>query len=182
MNSDFNFLDELKTFEGYTSNEYKLPTIKFIEHRPSYFTGFENKEYELDDISQVLDLEFVKNFSKSGNFYGYFITYHDTNDLNKPLKLMALYNWSDEYNGCQTWVVLGYLYNVNMALSGLKYWGDFQAKHKPNCWIRKYRSCEDLFGHDRPFNQKMKIAKELGWWKEDFMGIAVECDCGFDKK
>ena len=44
---------------------------QFIEHRPGYFTGWENATYEVKDFKEVLDIPFVKNFSERTGFYKY---------------------------------------------------------------------------------------------------------------
>jgi hypothetical protein len=153
---------------------------KFIEHRPNYVTGFENKEYFVKTFQEVLEIPFVKRFSENEKFYSYAVDV-DT----KPgyrLTLMAMYDWNDEYNGCNEWWVVGYLPGFIMYETELKQWTNIKSGHKPNCWTRKYKSCEDMLGNGRDDIIKMKMLKELGWGKDDIYGIANHCDCGFDLK
>jgi len=149
---------------------------QFREHRPGYFTGFENQSYDVKDFNEVLQIPFVKNFSEDKGFYSYAVSV-----ITEPeyrLTLMALYNWDDEYNGCKTWLVVGYLPGFIMYETKLKKYQDLICGHKPNCWTRKYRGNEEMLGIDRPMESTMKILKELGWEKDDCFGIVNYCDCG----
>lgn len=152
---------------------------EFIEYRPSYFSGFENITYKVTNFNEVLEIPFVKKFSEGKKFYSYALNI----DL-KPeykLTLMALYDWDDEYNGCKSHWVVGYLPNFIMYQTGLKSYTDLIAGHKPICWTRKYDGNRDMLGMDRPDESKLKILKELGWHRDDFYGYANHCDCGFKK-
>lgn len=154
-----------------------MKSKEFREHRPAYFSGFENHVYSVDTFSEVLEIPFVKTFSESKGFYSYAVSV-DT----KPeyrLTLMALYNWDDEYNGCTSWWVCGYLTGFSKSDTSLKNYEDLRSNHKPNCWQNKYYGCKHLLGYDRPKESQMKILKELGWHKDDTTGIAVYCDCGY---
>lgn len=142
------------------------------------YKGGAPETYEGLSIEEILELETVKWHSKRSNFYGFFTTGHSERDT--PLKLMALYDWSDEFNGCMRWNVVGYLYGYIQAFTGLKIYNSFKASHKPTCWIRKYNSCSDLMNTYHFPEKAMKIAKELGWERDDFMGIANTCTCGFE--
>jgi len=152
----------------------------FIEHRPRYVSGFENKEYVVKDLNEVLEIEHVKRFSKDKDFYGYFVSVDIEPDY--KVTLMSLSDWDDEYNGCKEWWVIGFLPGFIMYETKLKKYEDFISSHKPNCWQRKYNGNKDLFGIDRPKELQLKIAKELGWKDNDLFGIAAKCDCGYDKK
>ena len=44
---------------------------KFIEYRPRYVSGFENKTYKVNTFDEVLEIPFVKNFSEQNGFYSY---------------------------------------------------------------------------------------------------------------
>lgn len=152
---------------------------QFTEHRPGYFSGFENQTYNVNDFAEVLEIPFVKNFSNDPNFYSYAVSV-DT----KPeyrLTLMALYDWDEEYNGCKKWYVVGYLPNFVMYETNLKQYKYLVADHKPNCWLKKYNANENLLHTERPKETRLKVLKELGWQKEDTFGVAVHCDCGFKK-
>ena len=94
---------------------------------------------------------------------------------------MALFNWNDEYNGCTSHWVVGFLPDFIMYETKLSNYLGLIAGHKPLCWTRKYYGSIDLLGSDRPIKSTMKILKELGWTRDDRFGIANHCDCGFDK-
>jgi hypothetical protein len=152
---------------------------EFREHRPGYFTGFENQTYDVKDFNEVLEIPFVKKFSEGKGFYSYAVSV-DT-EPEYRLTLMALYNWDDEYNGCKTWLVVGYLPGFIMYETKLKKYEDLIHGHKPNCWTRKYIGNKDMLGWDRPEESKMKILKELGWERPDLLGYANYCNCGLKK-
>ena len=158
---------------------------KFIERRPNYFSGFEDSEYEVDNFNQVLEIPFVKKFSENPKFHSYAVSVNINDDLPRDdenyykMDLMAMYDWDDEYNGCKQWWVIGHLPGFIMYETKLKGWEDIKASHKPNCWSRKYSGCKDLLGVDRDKETKMKVLKELGWERDDMVGIAGHCDCGW---
>jgi hypothetical protein len=152
---------------------------EFIEYRPSYFSGFENITYKVTNFNEVLEIPFVKKFSEGNKFYSYALSIHLKPEY--KLTLMALYDWDDEYNGCKQHWVIGYLPNFIMYQTGLKDYTDLIAGHKPNCWTRKYNSIKDMLGRDRPDESKMKILKEVGWYRDDLIGFIGYCDCGFKK-
>jgi len=152
---------------------------KFREHRPGYFSGFENQTYDVKDFNEVLEIPFVKKFSEDKGFYSYAVSVNTEPEY--KLTLMALYNWDDEYNGCKTWWVVGYLPGFIMYETKLKEYEDLICGHKPNCWTRKYIGNKDMLGMNRPEESKMKILKELGWERDDPFGIANYCNCGLKK-
>ena len=155
---------------------------KFIEYRPGYVTGFENKEYQVSAIAEVFEIPFVKHFSEKSKFYSYAASVYTGKSIEDyKVTLMALYDWNEEYNGCSSWWVVGYLPGFILYETKLKNYEDLICNHKPNCWNIKYQGNKHLFGNDRPEESRMKIAKELGWYRDDFFGIAAYCDCGFEK-
>ena len=64
---------------------------KFIERRPAFFSGFENLEYEVNNLDDVLELEWCKNFKKND-----FHCFAKSDD-----KLMALYNFNSDSGKCK---------------------------------------------------------------------------------
>lgn len=152
---------------------------QFIEHRPGYFTGWENATYEVKDFKEVLDIPFVKNFSERTGFYKYAVDVEIKPEYR--MSLLALYNWDEEYNGCTSWWCVGHLPGFIMYETDLKKYHNQTASHKPNCWARKYKSCADLLDYDRTEATKIKVLKELGWPTEDMFGVAQYCDCGLKK-
>lgn len=165
---------ESKGLSSLYDSSTKAVEKRFREHRPSYFSGFEDKCHTFNEFDEILALPFVENFAKRSGFYSYALSRGD-----EDLALMALYDWDDEYNGCKKWFVVGFLEGFTPKL---KFYQDLIAGHKPNCWIRKYQGNKDLLGYDRPDETVMKILKELGWHRDDMLGVACHCDCGYDKK
>jgi hypothetical protein len=159
--------------------------MKIRQHRPSYFTGFENSEMEFNTRQELLEIPWVKRFSEPSDFYGYFVSMSKSETTTATL--MALYDWNDEYFGCTRWYVIGFLTETdvlpNTTHLGLKEYTDYIYRHKPNCWSRKYDSLKDDFftyDHSRISEKKqLEIAKSLGWKRDDFFGIANTCDCGY---
>jgi len=41
------------------------------QHRPAFVTGFENEVVKFNTAEELLEIEFVKNFSRNDNFYRY---------------------------------------------------------------------------------------------------------------
>lgn len=157
---------------------------QFKEHRPGYFSGFENQTYNVNDFAEVLEIPFVKGFSQHANFYSYAVSVDTNPELPAyyKLTLMALYDWDEEYNGCKTCWVVGYLPGFIKYETELKAFENLIADHKPTCWLKKYQANENLLDSERPEKTRLKVLKELGWQREDTFGIAVHCDCGYKKK
>lgn len=82
---------------------------KIKQYRPGYFYGFENQEIIFNTEKELLEIDFVKNFSNEPNFFHFAIS-----TINKKRKddktekhyLIAVYE-----NG-STWWVVGTLDNV----------------------------------------------------------------------
>jgi|DEB0MinimDraft_10_1074344.scaffolds.fasta_scaffold00875_6 hypothetical protein len=77
--------------------------IKFRRHYPSFFTGGYEGEIEVASLEELLEVEWIKNFSKytgKSKFYRYSIS---------GKSLMA------EYNKGETWWVIGYT-NTELSL------------------------------------------------------------------
>lgn len=181
MKSQILNADDLADFDVYDGQNPKkvnqLANRKFVFRQD----GFDPETHEGLSVEQILELESTKWFSNRDGFYGFFTTGHDMEKRDAPLKLMALYDWNEEFNGCSRWWVVGYLHGYIQVLTGLKIYNSFRADHRPTCWIRKYNSCSDLMDTYHFPEKAMKIAKELGWQRDDFTGIANTCTCGFDK-
>lgn len=41
------------------------------QHRPAFVTGFENEVVKFNTTEELLEIEFVKNFSRNDKFYRY---------------------------------------------------------------------------------------------------------------
>ena len=154
--------------------------IEIRQHIPSYVSGVESKISLVENFNDIFDLDWVKLFSESPNFYGYFISTHNLSDRNSPLSLIALTTWNEEFHGCEQWYVIGYVSNITMFETGLRNWKHYIVRHKPDCWIRKYNSCKDIFDSD-DITYSLSVAKDLGWNRNDFLGIAITCSCGLEK-
>ena len=72
---------------------------KFRERRPSFCSGFENMEYDVNSLDDVLELEWCKNFKTDG-FYS-FARCDDS--------LMTVNNFNSETGKCKNWWVIGSL-------------------------------------------------------------------------
>lgn len=93
-------------------NQTREGDMKFREYRPGYISGFDNKEYSVNSLKDIFEIEFVKNFSKSPNFHCFAVSVGTTyNDRKSPDKLMALYDFNKELGKCSEWWVIGYLEN-----------------------------------------------------------------------
>lgn len=84
--------------------------MKFREYRPSYVDGFDNKEYNVSSLSDVLKIKFVKNFSEDPNFHCYAVSYGGEYFGKKsPDHLMGLFKHDKDSGKCSEWWVIGYL-------------------------------------------------------------------------
>ena len=70
----------------------------FTEYRPAFVDGYDNKEYKVNNISEVLNLEFVKRFSKYPDFHCF--THSDDH-------LMAMYKFQKDSCRCSDWWIVG---------------------------------------------------------------------------
>ena len=64
------------------------------QYRPAFFTGYENETVEFTSTEELLEIGFVKNFSRNDNFYRYSLSDN---------ALMA------EYEDGRKWWVVGYI-------------------------------------------------------------------------
>jgi hypothetical protein len=79
-----------------------MPTIK--QHRPNFFSGFENKIKSFETLEELLAIDFVQNFANQDNFHQFSV--EEIGNM-----LMA------EYDGGATWYVVGYFSN-DVSVSG----------------------------------------------------------------
>ena len=71
------------------------------QHRPAFVTGFENEVVKFNTTEELLEIEFVKNFSRNDNFCRY--------SLSTSLGRGAL---MAEYEDGYEWWVIGHLDNT----------------------------------------------------------------------
>jgi len=69
------------------------------QHRPAYFTGFDNETVQFETADQLLAIGFVCNFRTVENFHRFSVALSEFNGA----LLMA------EYNDGKKWWVVGYL-------------------------------------------------------------------------
>lgn len=97
---------------------------KIKQHRTNHFTfaDFEDVIVEFETVDELLNIDFVKNFSMIDGFYRYSIhqNFSFTVDEFNSFKLMAEY--ADGYE----WFVIGHLIDLDFALN-LPIW---KAKYK----------------------------------------------------
>ncbi len=72
----------------------------FTEYRPAFVDGYENKEYIVNNILDVYDLEFVKRFSKYPDFHCF---------AHSGDRLMAMNKFQKETCRCSDWWIVGRL-------------------------------------------------------------------------
>ena len=70
--------------------------MKIQQHRPAYFEGFENEVAEFNNMEELAAIPWVKGFSESANFHGFF----GNSDINSTT-LIALYDYDEKYGGCK---------------------------------------------------------------------------------
>jgi hypothetical protein len=85
-------------------------TIK--QYRPAYFSGYENELSSFNSLKELLNIKWVKQFSKSKNFYRYSIDLADSYSSSRHT-LMAEYK-----NGTEWWVI-GFI-DKNTEIKGIE--------------------------------------------------------------
>lgn len=182
--TDLEELNEEWTNERPDSNfQSSVPVKKFIQHIPSMVSGVEPRIDTITCITDVLNLDYVNEFTKSETFYGFAVSVDVEVGKYYNMKLIAMSNYDENYYGCKHWWVVGRFENVIMYETGLPEWTDLKAGHKANCMIRKLNSCDDVFGTFRSDNLKLKVINDLGFNFETMYDFNqnYKCDCGLKK-
>lgn len=73
---------------------------KIRQYRPNFVTGYDNADVEFNTLEELLNIDFVKNFSAHDTFLRYSISKDDYKDEDT---LMA------EYEGGYEWYVVGFI-------------------------------------------------------------------------
>lgn len=81
------------------------------QYRPSFFSGYENQTNCFETLSQLLNIQWVQEFSKEDNFYKYSISLAKSYEENH--KLMA------EYDNGSVWWVVGFI-DKNTEIKGIE--------------------------------------------------------------
>lgn len=71
---------------------------RITQHRPNYFSGFENAVVDFETKDDLFNIPFVKNFTTIDDFY----QFSQTKISDRPI-LIA------EYKNGETWWVVGYM-------------------------------------------------------------------------
>lgn len=85
-------------------------TIK--QYRPGYFSGYVNHVSSFNSLKELLNIKWIKEFSKSKNFYRYSIDLADSYPSSRHI-LMAEYK-----NGTEWWVI-GFI-DKNTEIKGIE--------------------------------------------------------------
>lgn len=70
--------------------------IKVKQYRPNFFTGFDNEEHEVNTVAELLELEFVKNFTNQNDEEKFF-QFSITRARDNQWTLIAEYNEGKKY-------------------------------------------------------------------------------------
>ena len=71
------------------------------QHRPAYMSGFEDAKIEFETVEELLEIDFVKNFSDQPEFYRFSFSQMDGDPYAGGLMC--------ENNEGRSWWVVGYL-------------------------------------------------------------------------
>ena len=74
---------------------------KITQYYPTFYTGFEPKTVEFNTQEELLNIDWVKSWSKEKNFYRYSIILNDEPDGRSTL--MA------EYDNGEKWYVMAFI-------------------------------------------------------------------------
>jgi hypothetical protein len=98
--------------------------IKYRQHRPTFFEGFENLEGEVANLEELLKLEFITNFTQTPGFH----RFSRGTEVDSPEHHGILCTLMAEYQGGYEWWVVAYLWpGTAEELAGLPRW---EAKYK----------------------------------------------------
>jgi hypothetical protein len=98
--------------------------IKYRQHRPTFFEGFENLEGEVADLEELLKIEFIANFTTGPGFY----RFSRGSEVDSPEQYGLLCTLMAEYKEGFEWWVVAYLWPEKAEeLAGLPKW---EAKYK----------------------------------------------------
>lgn len=96
---------------------------KIKQYRPAFFYGFAYHENEFSSLHELMELEWVKNFTTIPEFHRFSINIGNLGSV-----LMA------EQDGGYRWWVVGYLYDFDFLWNELPVW---EAKYKKRRGIKK---------------------------------------------
>lgn len=93
--------------------------MKIKRRYPNYFTGFDETEHEVNSLSELLEIPWIKEFYKNPDFLGLFYSKGLCDD--SPDLLMAVWNNNEE--GIPViYFIVGYIYGNGQSL-GLEEFG-----------------------------------------------------------
>jgi len=78
--------------------------MKIIQYRPAYFEGYKNEENKFNSIDELLNIPWIKSFSKYDDFYQFSLERDKDGFYNFQHSLMA------EFKKGKEWWVVG---NIN---------------------------------------------------------------------
>lgn len=104
------------------------------QHRPNFFSGFEQEKNTFSNTKELLNIEWIKNFTKHNNFYRFSLDRDYSKLSNIPLHLLMA-----EYNDGFEWWVVAYIRDKNIsALNDLPNWKPKEKiLKKMHNWIRR---------------------------------------------
>lgn len=112
--------------------------MKIQEHVPSFTTGIPPKTSVFSNLKELLDIEWIKEYSKDDDFYRFSLLRRDSTGLNSFSNLMC-----EEKEGYKWWVI-GI---INGDISNLKELPEWKPKssslNKANELIDKYLKLEE---------------------------------------
>ena len=95
------------------------------QHIPNFFSGFERKQNYFENTEQLLNIDWIKNFTKHNNFYRFSIERDENKMPNESLHtLMA------EYKKGFEWYVVAFIQDDD--ISGIDDLPEWKPKYRIN--------------------------------------------------
>lgn len=108
-----------------------MDKFKIKRRFPNFVTGFEETEHQVTNRDELEKIEWVDDMMKSPDFYMLATDKSDRDDI--PHSLMILTHYNEEYGGCKSWWVVGYIIGGDIESLDLPQWQTLIGDHKDGC-------------------------------------------------
>lgn len=111
--------------------------IKIKRRFPNCFTGFEETEHLISNRTELENIDWIVNIINNKSYYSLAISKNDYDNDNHML--MVLNNYDDNYGGCKSWWVIGYISGDDVDSLKLPNYDYLCGDHKNNCPQKSYQ-------------------------------------------
>jgi len=104
--------------------------FKIRRRFPNSFSGFEETEHTVNNREDLENIDWVSHIIKLKSYYSLAVS--ETNDDNIQA-LMVFDNYDENYGGCKSWWVIGYIYGDDITELNLPRDLQLYGDHKDDC-------------------------------------------------